>query len=171
MPLDQAVVLREATIEDLATLRRFEQGVITAERPYDPTLDVDPITYYDLEGLLASEKAYVVIAEVDGSTPVASGYIREFDAKAKYEYSRYGDVSWRIELTVDHRLCRLSIRRASISWQRHQPAGHEEATGLGARKRTPGNSARCLRWEYTGASGLRKDWLPTPHRHYAPRPR
>jgi hypothetical protein len=30
--------IREAKLEDLNILLEFEQGIITAERPYDPTL-------------------------------------------------------------------------------------------------------------------------------------
>ena len=41
-------IIRQARHTDLDTLFRFEQGVITAERPFDPTLKKDPIHYYDL---------------------------------------------------------------------------------------------------------------------------
>ncbi len=33
-------------------LRRFEQGVIQAERPFDITLADDPIQYYDIEAMI-----------------------------------------------------------------------------------------------------------------------
>ena len=43
--------IRTATLDDLETLYRFEQGIILAERPFDPTLAKDPISYYDLKEL------------------------------------------------------------------------------------------------------------------------
>lgn len=64
---------RPATLEDLSTLLRFEQGVIQAERPFDPTLAEDPITYYDLRKLLGSKDAQVVVIMHDTEI-VASGY-------------------------------------------------------------------------------------------------
>jgi hypothetical protein len=41
--------IREAKLEDLNILLEFEQGIITAERPYDPTLKEGKsiITTYD----------------------------------------------------------------------------------------------------------------------------
>ncbi len=64
---------RTARLEDLNTLLEFEQGVITAERPYDPTLADDPITYYDLKQLMVSNDAEVVVVEYE-SEVIASGY-------------------------------------------------------------------------------------------------
>jgi hypothetical protein len=41
--------IRKAKLEDLNTLLEFEQGIITAERPYDPTLKQGTISYYNIE--------------------------------------------------------------------------------------------------------------------------
>ncbi|HXD79844.1 MAG TPA: GNAT family N-acetyltransferase [Puia sp.] len=69
------IIVRPATSADLPTLLRFEQGVISAERPMDPTIQEGPIHYYDLNFLLNSPHIHLVIAEADG-TPVGSGYAR-----------------------------------------------------------------------------------------------
>ncbi|MBT8307546.1 MAG: GNAT family N-acetyltransferase [Maribacter sp.] len=67
------VKIRKATLDDIAVLLKFEQGVIKAERPFDVTLDEDPITYYDLEELIVSDDASLVVAEIDGAI-ISSGY-------------------------------------------------------------------------------------------------
>ena len=72
--------IRKATESDLPTLRKFEQGVISAERPFDPTLKKDPINYYDLNEFLASPNIHLVVAEYD-SQLVGCGYARIEKAK------------------------------------------------------------------------------------------
>jgi len=69
------VILRAATPEDLPTLLAFEQGIIAAERPFDPTLRPGEIHYYDLAALLVDPDAHIVVAEDDGRI-VASGSAR-----------------------------------------------------------------------------------------------
>ncbi|MEM1358408.1 MAG: GNAT family N-acetyltransferase [Bacteroidota bacterium] len=70
------ITLRPATREDLPTLLEFEQGIILAERPMDPTLRSDPISYYDIGELIDREDAEVLVA-VDGDLLVGSGYVKE----------------------------------------------------------------------------------------------
>ncbi len=67
------IKIRTATLNDMDILLEFEQGVIKAERPFDVTLDVDPITYYNLEELILSEDASLVVAEIEGEI-IGSGY-------------------------------------------------------------------------------------------------
>jgi GNAT superfamily N-acetyltransferase len=69
------VVIRTATEKDLNTLHQFEQGVIEAERPFDSTLKKGLIHYYDLKELIASPRAEILVAELDGKI-IASGYAR-----------------------------------------------------------------------------------------------
>ena len=71
-----SITIRPATRDDLPTLLTFEQGIITAERPYDATLKPDPISYYDIGELIDADNAEVLVAEIDGVL-VASGYARE----------------------------------------------------------------------------------------------
>ncbi|HUB59742.1 MAG TPA: GNAT family N-acetyltransferase [Puia sp.] len=63
-----SIIVRPATPADLPTLRRFEQGVISAERPMDPTIQDGPIHYYDLTKMLASPHIHLVVAETAGDT-------------------------------------------------------------------------------------------------------
>lgn len=73
MPDRDMLILRPARPADLPTLLEFEQGIVSAERPYDATLRPDPITYYDIAALIAADDAHVAVAEIDGIL-VASGY-------------------------------------------------------------------------------------------------
>lgn len=68
--------VRSAQLEDLPVLQAFEQGIIAAERPYDPTLKPDPISYYDLRELIEANDAEVAVVEMDGEI-LASGYARK----------------------------------------------------------------------------------------------
>ena len=56
------ILIRAATLEDLPTLLTFEQGIISAERPYDSTLKPDPISYYDIGEMIADADAEVAVA-------------------------------------------------------------------------------------------------------------
>lgn len=67
------VRVRIATLDDLDILLNFEQGVISAERPFDITLREDPITYYDLRAMILNDDASVVVAEIHGKI-IGSGY-------------------------------------------------------------------------------------------------
>lgn len=67
--------IRPARLDELATLISFEQGIVAAERPFDPTLKAGEIHYYDIGALIESPEAQVVVA-VAGDELVGSGYIR-----------------------------------------------------------------------------------------------
>ena len=82
------IKIRRATQEDLPTLLDFEQGIVTAERPYDPTLDSDPISYYDLHELIDSESAEVLVAEYNKKI-VASGFARIKKARHYLNHENY----------------------------------------------------------------------------------
>lgn len=69
------MIVREANENDLPILLQFEQGVIAAERPFDPTLKPDPVHYYDLIEMLSAPHIHLVVAELDNKV-VASGYAR-----------------------------------------------------------------------------------------------
>ncbi len=80
--------IRPATPDDLHTLLTFEQGVILAERPFDPTLRPDPIYYYDLNHLLHDADSILIVAE-DAGHLIASGYATIRIGKPYFEYDRY----------------------------------------------------------------------------------
>jgi GNAT superfamily N-acetyltransferase len=67
------VVIRQAVESDLETLLQFEQALIEAERPFDPTIRNGPLHYYDLKEFILSKEAEVVVAVADGRI-VSSGY-------------------------------------------------------------------------------------------------
>lgn len=70
------ITTRPATPADLPVLLQFEQGIITAERPFDPTLKPDPISYYDVGAMIGDPDVEVIVA-VDGDLIVGSGYAKE----------------------------------------------------------------------------------------------
>jgi len=67
--------VRKATLEDLPTLLHFEQGIIKAERPMDPTIKDGSISYYDIAELITSKNSDVYVVEIDDKI-VASGYAK-----------------------------------------------------------------------------------------------
>lgn len=69
------VTTRKAVQSDLPTLRRFEQGIIEAERPFDPTLQEGDIRYYDLEYMLGAPHIHLIVAESGGEL-IGCGYAR-----------------------------------------------------------------------------------------------
>ncbi len=81
-------VVRNATLEDLPVLLDFEQEIIRAERPFDPTLDEDPISYYDLKEMVLDKNASVVVAEDNGRL-VASGYAISKKARHYLDHENY----------------------------------------------------------------------------------
>lgn len=72
MELDR-VIVREASLKDLKYLLRFEQELIEAERPFDPTIRPSPLHYYDLEKLIKDEQIGIYVAEYEGKL-ISSGY-------------------------------------------------------------------------------------------------
>jgi len=84
----EEVVIRKAVREDMSTLLRFEQGVILAERPFDPTLKKDPNFYYDIEEMITSPSVELLVATVAG-TVIGSGYARLEASKSYLQHSRH----------------------------------------------------------------------------------
>lgn len=83
------MITREATEQDLEILLEFEQGVVTAERPFNSTLIEGEIHYYDLKHLIKSPDATVIVAE-ENNEIVASGYaLIKKAAKDYYQFKEY----------------------------------------------------------------------------------
>lgn len=80
--------IRKATLEDLSILLEFEQGIISAERPFDTTLKEDPISYYDIEKMITAIDVEVVVAAIE-SEIVGSGYARIETAKTYLKHDNY----------------------------------------------------------------------------------
>jgi GNAT superfamily N-acetyltransferase len=69
------ITIRKAKTTDLETLLRFEQGVISTERPFDPTLKEGHLHYYDIRAMIAANDVELLVAELDGVV-IGSGYAR-----------------------------------------------------------------------------------------------
>jgi GNAT superfamily N-acetyltransferase len=82
------LTVRTATLNDITTLRAFEQGVIVAERPFDNTIGPDPLQYYDLEAMMAATHIELVVAVLDGEI-VGSGYARIEDGLPFVNYKQH----------------------------------------------------------------------------------
>ena len=83
------MITREATEQDLEILLGFEQGVVTAERPFNSTLIEGEIHYYDLKYLIQSPEATVIVAE-ENNEIIASGYaLIKKAAKDYYQFKEY----------------------------------------------------------------------------------
>ena len=95
------VKIRTATLDDMDILLEFEQGVIRAERPFDVTLGADPITYYNLEELILSDDASLVVAEIEGKI-IGSGYALKKAARPYLNHGFYSYLGFMFTL-FDHR--------------------------------------------------------------------
>jgi ribosomal protein S18 acetylase RimI-like enzyme len=83
------MLIRKATIEDLPVLLQFEQGIISAERPFDSTLKPGAINYYDLKAFIASADVQVLVAEIGGEI-AGSGYARiKKNPDTYYDFEKY----------------------------------------------------------------------------------
>ena len=84
-------VTRSATLEDLDTLLKFEQALIEAERPFDPTIRKGHIHYYDIRELIESADSEVVVVVDDSDQILASGYalIKKARQYLDHEYYTY----------------------------------------------------------------------------------
>jgi len=84
------LITRKATLADLPILLHFEQGIIEAERPMDPTLKEENITYYDISLLIKNDNSEVFVVTHEDRI-IASGYAKIIKDKPylKHEYQGY----------------------------------------------------------------------------------
>ncbi|MFV8326036.1 GNAT family N-acetyltransferase [Flavobacterium sp. ZS1P14] len=80
--------IRKAHPDDLEKLLAFEQGIIAAERPFDPTLKEEKIHYYDIEKMISATDVQLLVAEID-SEIIGSGYARIEAAKPYLNHKTY----------------------------------------------------------------------------------
>ena len=95
------IIIRKAHANDLEKLLEFEQGIITAERPFDPTLRAEKINYYDIEKMISALDVEVLVAEI-GSEIVGSGYARIETAKPYLNHLNYAYLGF-MYTVADHR--------------------------------------------------------------------
>lgn len=84
----EQIITRTATLADLDTLLEFEQGIIQAERPFDPTLKDGHINYYDIATMIEVPHVEVMVAEVS-SEIIGSGYARIEDSKVYLKHPKH----------------------------------------------------------------------------------
>lgn len=68
-------IVRKATLEDIPILLEFEQGLIKAERPMDPTIKDGKISYYNVSEFIKNDDSELYVVELNGEI-VASGYAK-----------------------------------------------------------------------------------------------
>jgi ribosomal protein S18 acetylase RimI-like enzyme len=104
------IIVRQAEAQDLGTLNRFQQGVLAAERPFDPTIKDGPVEYYDIAPMLASAQVRFVVAEAD-SEIIGCGFARIEPAK---HYLKHVHHAYLGLMYVDPRYRGRSVNRRII---------------------------------------------------------
>lgn len=82
-------IVRKAVPKDLPILLKFEQGLIEAERPMDPTIKCGDISYYDISLLIKNENSDVFVVEINDEI-VASGYAKILDDRPYLKHDKQG---------------------------------------------------------------------------------
>ncbi|MGB8691966.1 MAG: GNAT family N-acetyltransferase [Steroidobacteraceae bacterium] len=82
-----ATTFRTATARDIDALRHFEQGIVSAERAFDPTLEAGLVQYYDIEKMIRDEQVRFVVAE-RGTELIGCGFARIDNAKAYLSHAQ-----------------------------------------------------------------------------------
>ncbi|HEA21954.1 hypothetical protein LCGC14_0947630 [marine sediment metagenome] len=92
---------RSASLDDLEMLLQFEQGVIEAERPFDPTIRKGHIHYYDLSRLILDVDSEVIVITYSNEI-IASGYATIRDARPYLDHEVYSYLGF-MYTRPDHR--------------------------------------------------------------------
>ena len=85
--------IRSATLKDLETLLKFEQGVIKAERPLDPFLSEGSLFYYNIPEMIMSKHIHLIVA-VYKKELVASGYVRIENSNHYHKNPQHGYIGF-----------------------------------------------------------------------------
>ncbi len=84
----QNLHFRVANKTDLPTLLAFEQGIVSAERPMNPTIKAEGVSYYDIAALIERPDAEVIVGTVDGEI-VTSGYALIKTMSPVFKFDKY----------------------------------------------------------------------------------
>ena len=82
------MIFREATVDDLPRLMELEQAIIDSERPYNPSIKEENVTYYDLIGLVGEVDAKLLIVEDEGRI-IGSGYAQIRESRPYFKHHRH----------------------------------------------------------------------------------
>lgn len=75
-------------MDDLNIVLQFQQGIVEAERPFDPTLREGELHYHDIPGIISSSDAELIVALVNGRI-VGCGYGQIRDAETYLRHAKY----------------------------------------------------------------------------------
>ncbi len=82
------IEIREASVEDLPILLGFEQDLIKAERPFDPSLKEQEISYYDIKKMILASDVLVLVAS-ENKNIIASGYASIHKPKVYFKFELF----------------------------------------------------------------------------------
>jgi GNAT superfamily N-acetyltransferase len=109
-------ILRIANLDDLPSLLEFEQRLIKAERPMDPSIKDGNISYYDISEMIKARNSEVFVVEL-GHEIVASGYAKIIDDRPYLKHKKQGYLGFMF-VPEEHRGKGLNklILNALIDW-------------------------------------------------------
>lgn len=109
-------ILRIANLDDLPILLEFEQRLIKAERPMDPSIKDGDISYYDISEMIKATNSEVFVVELDDEI-VASGYAKIIDDHPYLKHAKQGYLGFMF-IPEEHRGKGLNklILNAMIDW-------------------------------------------------------
>lgn len=109
-------ILRIANLDDLPILLEFEQRLIKAERPMDPSIKDGDISYYDILEMIKATNSEVFVVELDDKI-VASGYAKIIDDRPYLKHAKQGYLGFMF-IPEEHRGKGLNklILNALIEW-------------------------------------------------------
>ncbi len=133
---------------DLDSLERFQQGVVSAERPYDPTLKDGTVRYYDIAEMLGREDVLFLVAE-SGARVVGCGFaqIEKAEPFFKHKIHAYFGLMY-VEPSHRSRGVNAAIIRSLKQWCRSRNIAE---TRLDVYE---GNTAAVKAYEKAGFSKL-----------------
>lgn len=82
-------IVRKATLKDLPVLMEFMDGLVSAERPMDPTIKEGKVIYYDLSEIMANNESDLFVVELNNEL-VASGYAKIKDDRPYLKHKKQG---------------------------------------------------------------------------------
>ncbi|NNF82867.1 MAG: GNAT family N-acetyltransferase [Flavobacteriaceae bacterium] len=118
--LSASVTVRKAILDDLPVLLKFEQGLIAAERPMDPTIKDGDISYYDVSEFIKGSDSEVFVVEEDGEIR-ASGCVRIRGDRHYLKHEKIGYLGFMF-VPIQHRGRGLNklIIKALLDWCRER---------------------------------------------------
>jgi len=81
--------VRKATLDDMPVLLKYEQGIIKAERPMDPTIKDGAIHYYYIPDFIQNNDSELLVVEFNTKI-VASGYATIKSDRAYLKHAKQG---------------------------------------------------------------------------------